>query len=295
MTTESIGFIGLGLMGNPIALKLCETDHPIVIWGRSPERLAPAKKAGAAIAMSPAALAEQCDVIMLCVTDTTAVESVVFGPEGLAQGGSAGKIVIDHSSISPQATTDIATRLHEQTGMEWVDAPVSGGAPGVARKTLVVMAGASEPAFERTYPIVMQYAGRMTRMGPVGAGQSTKLINQALVGAGFAVLAEATRLAMDAGIDATKIPAALAGGRADSSLLQEYMPHMVNGDFSPRGRIDTVLKDLLMVTDLAASEGTPTPMISLATQLHRLAVASGHGAEDNAAIIKLLGKYPNED
>jgi len=295
MTTETIGFIGLGLMGSPIALKLCETEHPMVIWGRSPEKLAPAKKAGASVAISPAALAEQCDVIMLCVTDTAAVESIIFGVEGLAQGAGAGKVVIDHSSISPQATVDIAKRLHNQTGMDWVDAPVSGGAPGVARKTLVVMAGASESAFERVYPIVMQYAGRMTRMGPVGAGQSTKLINQALVGAGFAVLAEATRLAMDAGIDANKIPAALAGGRADSSLLQEYMPHMATGDFSPRGRIDIVLKDLLMVADLATSEGTPTPMISLATQLHRLAVAGGHGAEDNAAIIKMLGGYPGED
>lgn len=278
----------MGLMGSPIALKLCGTTHDMVVWGRSPKKLAPAVEAGASIAISPAALATQCDVMILCVTDTSAVESVVFGPEGLAAGGSAGKVVVDHSSISPDATIDIAARLKAQAGMEWVDAPVSGGAPGVANKTLVVMAGASQSVFDDVYPIVMNYAGRMTRMGPVGAGQSTKLINQALVGAGFAVLAEATRLAMDAGIDANKIPAALAGGRADSSLLQEYMPHMANGDFSPRGRIDIVLKDLLMVADLATATGTPTPMLSLATQLHRLMVASGHGADDNAAIIKLL-------
>lgn len=287
-TSSRLGFIGLGLMGTPIALKLIDSDHSVSVWGRTPEKLQPAVEKGAGLAASPAALAAESDIVFLCVTDTNAVESVVFGPDGIAQGGESGKILVDHSSIEPEATRRFAARLREQAGMHWLDAPVSGGVPGVANKTLVVMAGGDQAVFDRAYPVIMDVAGRCTLMGPIGAGQTTKLVNQALCGAGFCLIAEVTKLAMDAGIAVEQIPQALAGGRADSRLLQEFMPYMATGDFTPRGRIDIMLKDLDTVAQLAQANKTPMPMTSLATSLHRVLVAQGRGGEDNAAVIRLF-------
>ena len=290
MTTSTLGFIGLGLMGTPIALKLCANGYSVRVWGRTQAKLEPALAAGAQQAQSPAELATACDILFLCVTDTQAVASVVFGDQGVVAGARTDTVLVDHSSIRPEETRRMAARLHAETGMHWIDAPVSGGATGVENKTLVVMAGAESSVFERVYPVVMSYAGRFTRMGDIGAGQSTKLINQALVGAGFALLAEVTQLAINAGIDVAKIPQALAGGRADSRLLQEYMPRMAQADFTPQGRIDIILKDLQTVSDVAHATHTAMPMTGLATELHRLLVATGHGSEDNAAFIKLLAK-----
>jgi 3-hydroxyisobutyrate dehydrogenase-like beta-hydroxyacid dehydrogenase len=275
-------------MGAPIALKLIASGHPLSVWGRRPGALQPAIAEGATTVQSPAQLAADCDVVFLCITDTQAVETVVFGPDGIAEGAGKGKILVDHSSIEPHATRDFAERLYAQTGMHWLDAPVSGGVPGVANKTLVVMAGGEQSVFDSVYTLIMDVAGRCTLMGPVGAGQTTKLINQALCGAGFCLIAEVTKLAMDAGIAVEQIPQALAGGRADSSLLQEFMPHMANGDFTPRGRIDIMLKDLETVAQLAQSSKTPMPITGLATALHRILVAQGRGGEDNAAMIRLF-------
>ena len=288
-TKPKLGFIGLGLMGTPIALKLLEKGYPLTVWGRTPDKLASALQAGARQAESAAALTAASDIVLLCVTDGSAVETVVFGDQGVAASADASKLLIDHSSISPDATRQMATRLRTETGMAWLDAPVSGGAPGVADKTLVVMAGGEEDDFKRAESVIMDYAGRCTLMGPTGAGQSTKLINQALAGAGFAVLAEVTKLALNAGIDASKIPQALAGGRADSRLLQEYMPRMAQADFEPQGRIEIILKDLDMVAALAYATGTATPMLGLARELHRLMTMHGLAKADNAAAIKLYG------
>ena len=148
-----IGFIGLGLMGAPIAMKLIEAGRHVSVWGRSPEKLAPAVAAGAKLSPSPRELAANADVVMLCVTDTAAVETVVFGDDGVASGGRNGAILIDHSSIRPDATRDMAARLEALAGMAWIDAPVSGGAPGVANKTLVVMCGGDKDVFDRALPV----------------------------------------------------------------------------------------------------------------------------------------------
>ena len=285
-----LGFVGLGLMGTPIALKLLENGYNLTVWGRTQAKLETVLAAGAKQADSAAALTEASDIVLLCITDTAAVQAVVFGKDGVAAGASADKILIDHSSIQPEATRQIASRLAAETGMRWLDAPVSGGIPGVQTKTLVVMAGGDEDVFKRAEPVVMNYAGRITLMGPVGAGQTTKLVNQALCGAMFTLLAEVTKLAQNAGIDVEKIPSALAGGRADSRLLQEYMPYMARADYTPRGRIDILLKDLETVAALARDTQTAMPLTGLATELHRLMKARGFGAEDNAALMKLYDK-----
>ncbi len=285
----SLGFVGLGLMGTPIALRLLAGGHRMQVWGRTAAKLAPALDAGAVRAPSAAQLAAASDVVFLCVTDTPAVEAVVFGEQGVAAGAGPGKILVDHSSIEPAATRAMAARLREQTGMAWLDAPVSGGAPAAEQGTLAVMAGGDPEVFERVRPVVERVAGRFTLMGPSGAGQATKLVNQVLVGCNFLVLAEATRLAQNAGVDAERIPAALRGGRADSRLLQEYMPRMARGDLSPLGRIDVMLKDLQTVQDLARTTGTAMPLTGLTTELHRLLVGRGLGAADNGAVMQLYG------
>jgi len=286
----ALGFIGIGLMGGAMARRLLQAGYPLTVWNRSPDKLQPLRQGGARLARSPADVAAASEIVFLCVTDTPAVEAVVFGDGGLAEAGAPGKTVVDHSSIKPPATQGMAARLREMCGMGWVDAPVSGGVPGIEQGTLVVMAGGEAVDFERVRPVVETYAGRATLMGPSGAGQTTKLINQVLVGTGFVAIAEATRLAQNAGVDASRIPACLAGGRADSRLLQEYMPKMAAADTSVKGRLDIMVKDLDTVHELARATGTPMPFTQLACELHRIMVAQGRGAEDNAAILDLLGR-----
>lgn len=282
-----IGFIGLGRMGAPIALALLEGGFPLTVFGRDAMRLAPILARGATRAASPAELAAASDVVFLCVTDTEAVQQLALGPRGLAEGGRPGAIVVDHSTIHPTATRAIAREIATRAAMHWLDAPVSGGPPAVARRALVVFVGGDAGILERVRPILSLYAGRITHMGPSGSGQTTKLLNQALVGIGFAALAETARLALACGIDASRLPEALADGRNDSRLLQEYFLRMVAGDRRLFGRIEILLKDLDMVGSLAREAASPMPLAALASELHRLAVAVGLGAEDNAALVDL--------
>ena len=286
----TIGFIGLGQMGAPIARKLADAGYPLVVWARTPSRLESFVEAGAEAASSPRELVDKAQVVILCVADDAAVEAVLLSNDGIVSGDTSGKLLIDHSTISADATRRLSEQLADQAKMDWVDAPVSGGPPGVAAKTLAVMGGGSESAVDKARPIIMEYAGRFTHMGPVGAGQTTKMINQALCGVAFIALAEATRLGLNAGIDVERIPEAIAGGRADSNLLQEYLPRMARADFQPVGRVDSILKDLEIVAAAARGNGTPMPITGLATELYRLFVAKGLGAEDNAAIITMLEK-----
>jgi 3-hydroxyisobutyrate dehydrogenase len=281
----TVGFIGLGLMGTPIAMKLIGAG-PVSVWGRNPEKLAPAVAAGARLAASPRELAAISDIVFLCVTDTAAVDAVVLGDDGVASGGRSGTILIDHSSIKPDSTREMAAKLKARAGMTWLDAPVSGGAPGVANKTLVVMCGGEKGIFERAQPVMMTYAGRCTLMGGIGAGQTTKLFNQALCAVAFVAVAEITAFAQRAGVDATLIPHALAGGRADSRILQEYMIRMATGGGERSGRIDTMVKDLGAVAQLARASGAEIPTVTLAAEIHAALVARGLGADDPAEIIR---------
>ncbi|MED5574180.1 MAG: NAD(P)-dependent oxidoreductase [Pseudomonadota bacterium] len=282
-----VGFIGLGLMGTPMAAKVAEAGHSLTVWGRTASKLQPVLALGAEAADSPRALAETSDVVLLCVTDTDAVEMVVFGDDGVAAGGVAGKVLIDHSSIQPDASRRFAARLLDACGMDWLDAPVSGGPAGVERGTLVVMAGGEDAPFAKVKEVVASYAARFTLMGPPGAGQSTKLINQTLVAAHVAIVAEATQLALDAGIDAERIPQALAGGRADSVVLQDFMPRMIARDFEPAATLKIMLKDLEMIAGLSSETGTAMPITRLVSELHRLLIAKGLGDQDNSAMIRL--------
>ena len=280
--SEKLGYLGLGMMGFPMARRLINAGHDVMIWNRSANKATALVEGGAKLATRPNDVAAAADIIFMCVTDAAAVEEVVFGTDGLATVTGRDKLVVDFSSIHPDAARTIATRLKQANSMGWIDAPVSGGSKGAEEGTLAVMAGGDAADIERIRPYVLAMARRLTHMGPVGAGQTTKLCNQVIVGCAMTVLAEATRLAVNAGIDANKLPEALAGGFADSIPLQLFVPRMVQGIHAPPfGYISTMLKDLDTVVDVARNTSSPVPMSALAAQLFRLA-KSARGADADA-------------
>jgi 3-hydroxyisobutyrate dehydrogenase len=285
---EKLGYLGLGLMGLPMSRRLLDAGHDLTVWNRSAGKAAPLVEAGARLAGGPRDIATAATIIFMCVTDARAVEDVVFGNEGLAAAPGDGKLVVDFSSIHPDAARAIAVRLKAVNGMTWIDAPVSGGTKGAEEGTLAVMAGGDAADIERVRPYVLAMARRLTHMGPTGAGQTAKLCNQVIVGCAMAVLAEATRLAGNAGIDAARLPEALAGGFADSIPLQLFVPRMVQGIHSPPlGHIATILKDLDTVVDVARDTSTPVPMASLAAQLFRMTKSLRGEEADALEIYKL--------
>lgn len=290
----SLGFVGLGLMGAPMAVRLARAGHALKVWNRTAAKCVPAVAAGATLAASAAEAARGAEVVFLCLADARAVEAAVFGPQGIAEGIGAGAVVVDFSSIAPEATRSFAARLRAERGAEWVDAPVSGGVAGAEAGTLAVMAGGEPEAIARVAPYVQVLAARFTHMGPVGAGQTTKLCNQVIVGSLMCVIAEAARLAANAGIDPLKLPEALAGGWADSKPLQICLPRMVRAIHDPPlGAAWTMLKDLDTARALAQRTRTPLPVASAAAEVFRLLCAR-EGDEAEAMRIYALSAPAQE-
>lgn len=282
----ALGYCGLGLMGAPMVHRLLAADYPVTVWNRNRHRLGPLIGDGATPAATPAEVAANSVVVMLCLLDTDAVEHVVFGPDGIAQGIQRGAVLIDFSSIRPEATRDFAARLRRDTGAGWIDAPVSGGVPGAERGTLVIMAGGEAADIERVRPIVAPLCQRFTHMGPSGAGQTTKLCNQILVGGTMALVAETIRLAQRAGIDAAQLPDCFAGGSADSPVLRGMLPRMLARNFTDKtAAIAVMLKDLDTAHALGRATDTPLPMTSTAAELYRVLAAKGGAELDVAALI----------
>src|SRR5690554_3912248 len=291
MITTRIGFIGLGLMGVPMCQRLLAAGFPLTVWNRTTEKTLPLKSSGAQVASSIAELVENTDVIMLCVTDTQAVEAVVFASNGIIHNGNKNQILIDFSSIEPAATQRMAQQLYSATGMQWLDTPVSGGVAGAEQGTLAVMAGGDESALNKVRPILAHLSQRVTRMGPVGAGQVTKICNQMLVSCNVLVMAEVMALAEKAGVDAGQIPAALKGGFADSIPLQLTGPRMAGRDFEPvKWHVKTLLKDLDMANSLGKSLHSAIPMAGLGAELMRLHASKGHADHDPCTLIDLYAE-----
>jgi 3-hydroxyisobutyrate dehydrogenase len=283
-----LGYIGLGLMGKPMTLRLLAAGYEVSVWNRSGDKLASLVEKGAKPVESAAAVARAADIVMMCVTDQKAAEEVLFGRDGVAEGAARGKLVVDFSSIAPAAARAHAARLLER-GVGLVDAPVSGGVAGAERGTLAVMAGGRAEDIERARPVVMHLAQRFTRMGDAGAGQITKLCNQIIVGSAFAVIAEAVRLAEAAGVDARMLPEALKGGSADSGPLQVYGARMAARNFEPRLSANAImLKDLENAAAVAKQLGVPLPMADTAASRYRLLAAQGKAESDPATLIELL-------
>jgi len=289
MATEKpiVAFLGLGLMGLPMSIRLLAAGYRVHVWNRSRPKILPALGKGAIEAASPRDAARAAEVICTCLTDTRAVEEVAFGADGLAEAEGRGKILVDHSSIRPDATRTFAERLASRSGMQWVDAPVSGGVKGAQEGTLAIMCGGHPEAIDRVRPVLSSYARNITHMGPAGAGQTTKLCNQIIVGSTLAVIAEAVTLAQNSGVDAAMLPQAFAGGFADSKPLQIWVPRMVNGYSDAIGPANTLLKDLDVIAEVARATGTPIPMAGLAREIYRTLDAQGKGEEDPAALADL--------
>ena len=290
MTKPTLAYIGLGLMGLPMTQRLVAAGYTVHVWNRSRDKLAPALAAGAIAAGSPRAAATAADIVMMCLFDAKAVEAVVFGDDGIAHAAGAGKVLVDHASIRPDKTREFSARLAAANGMAWVDAPVSGGVKGATDGTLAIMCGGDAAAFERARTVMAAYAANVNLMGPSGAGQVTKLCNQVIVGSNIAVIAEAIRLAQNAGVDARLLPRALAGGFADSKPLQVFLPRMIDRPAQSIGSANTMLKDLDTALDLGRDTGTPLPVSGLAAQLLRTLDAQGKGEEELSALIDLYGK-----
>lgn len=287
-----LGYIGIGLMGHPMTLRLLAAGHEVAVWNRSKDKLAPVVEKGANAVDSPAAVARAADIIMMCVTDQKAAEAVLFGRDGVESGGAPGKLVVDFSSIAPDSARAFAERLAAK-GMGLVDAPVSGGVPGAEKGTLAIMAGGRAEDIERVRPIVLHMAQRFTRMGGSGAGQATKLCNQVIVGSLLPVIAEAIRLAEAAGVDAKMLPEALKGGFADSLPLQIFGARMAARTFEPPlGANATMLKDLENAATVARQFGVPLPMARTAAELYRLLEAQGKAEKDPAVLVDLLSGKP---
>jgi len=275
------GYVGIGLMGLPMTKHLLSKGHSVVAYDIVPEK---AEASGAKVADSPAGVCAGVDAVLLNLPTNEAVEEAVFGAKGVASAVKS--VVVDFSTIKVENGKKFASLL--KTG--WIDAPVSGGPPAAANGSLTVMAGGDKADIERLAPLWKDVAARFTHMGPVGAGLAAKMINQLIVGCGNAVLAEACALAEAAGIDAARIPACLAGGHADSTLMQQIYPRMAARDFAPRGYARQMLKDLEMVNELAGKLHAPTPMMAEALTLYRLLVHHGHSEVDTSGIFKLYEK-----
>lgn len=291
--SSSIGFIGLGAIGAPMAHRVLQFGTlPLVVHNRTASRMQPLVDAGALPAASPREVGERCDVVLTCVTDGAALDQVLFGSgavgRGLADAARPGLLLIDLSTIHPEQTRALAQRARQAAGVRWVDAPVSGGPVGAAAGTLAVMAGGEADDLSQARPILATFASQVTHMGPVGCGQATKACNQMINVANSAAIAEAMNLASRYGIDPRLLPVALAGGFADSGFLRHYGPKIAEGSFSGDTRI--TLKDLDIVLDLAARTGTALPVIGLIASMYRLLAARGHVHDGVAGLARLYAE-----
>jgi len=285
----TLGFIGIGLMGKPMTLRLLDAGFSVNVWNRSAEKLKPVAGAGATVRSSVAELVRDSEVIILCLADTAVVESIVRND--ILAFGAAGKLLIDLSSIHPENTRQLAALLHEKCNMSWVDAPVSGGVAGAEQGNLAIMAGGSAENIEIARMVLAPLYKQLTHMGEVGSGQITKICNQMIVSCNVLVIAEMMALAKQSGVDAGQIPAALAGGFADSKPLQIVAPEMASETFEPvKWRVKTLLKDLNMAVDLSVKQGAAVPMSALASQLMQLHGSRGYLEQDPATLIKLYTK-----
>lgn len=284
---ESIGFIGLGIMGGAMAHNLLKAGFDLCVWNRTPNRMTPLAEAGAAVGGSPADVASQSDIIIICVSDTPDVEEVTFGKQGIIQEAHSGMLVIDCSTISPEATRGIAARLQEK-GIHFLDAPVSGGSEGAAKGTLSIMVGGDATQFERASSVFQAMGKTITHVGEVGAGQTVKLVNQILVVGNMLAISEALLFAQGGGLDLQKTLEAVGGGAAGSWMLNNRGPQLIKRDFRPGFTIDLQQKDLRLVLEAADQMGIPLPATSLIFQLYRALQQRGHGSDGNHALAQAL-------
>ncbi len=285
--TDSIGFIGLGIMGRGMVRNLLKAGFPVRVWNRTAARMAELAPDGALPAASPADLAAGADLIITCVSDTPDVEAVLTGPAGVLEGVRAGALVIDMSTISPQATRQLAAQLAAR-GVGMLDAPVSGGSEGAAKGTLAIMVGGPAAEVARALPAFQAMGKTITHVGEHGAGQMVKLMNQILVVVNMLAVGEALLFAQAGGLDLPQALEAVKNGAAGSWMLSQRGPQVLARDWRPGFSIDLQEKDLRLVLQAADQLGVPLPATSQVFHYYRTLQRAGLGGEGNHALVKAL-------
>jgi 2-hydroxy-3-oxopropionate reductase len=283
---DKVGFIGLGIMGRPMALNLKHAGNDLYVHARRAESMEPLTQAGAIACAAPADVARQADVIFTMVSDTTDVEEVILGPEGVIEAVRAGSVVVDMSTISPSATRAMADRLRN-VDVEMLDAPVSGGDAGAIKGTLSIMVGGSETAFNRVRPLFDTMGSNVVHIGANGAGQVCKSCNQIVVGHTIVGVGEAMLLARASGVDPAKVRAALLGGFANSKVLEVHGQRMIDHDFEPGFKARLHQKDMRIVLEAANELGLPLPGAAVIAQYLNALMGQGLGELDSSAIYRI--------
>lgn len=284
---ESVGFVGLGIMGRGMARNILRAGFPLTVWNRTAARMAELVAEGAAAAQSPASCAQHSDIIITCVSDTPDVEQVILGEHGVIHAAAPGSLVIDMSTISPQVTQQIAAALREKS-VYMLDAPISGGSEGAAKGTLSIMVGGEAAQVERAMPVLETMGKKITHVGGTGAGQMVKLVNQIVVVGNMLAVAEGLLFAQAGDLDLAKTIEAIAGGAAGSWMLSNRGTQAIVRDWQPGFTIDLQQKDLKLVLNAAAEMGVPLLGTSLIHNLYRSLQSRGLGDEGNHALIKAL-------
>ena len=285
--SETVGFIGLGIMGRGMARNLLKAGFDVCVWNRTASRMTPLAEAGAHPAADPADLAARCGIIITCVSDTPDVVEVILGERGVVHGVQEGALVVDMSTISPQTTREIADRLREK-GVHMLDAPISGGSEGAANGTLSIMVGGAAAQVERAMPYLQAMGKSITHVGGQGAGQTVKLVNQILVVGTMLAVSEALLFAEAGSLDLQKTLAAVEKGAAGSWMLSNRGSQAIVRDWKPGFTIDLQQKDLRLVLEAADQFGVPLMGTSTCFHLYRTLQAQGLGHEGNHAMIKAL-------
>ncbi|MFA7606979.1 MAG: 2-hydroxy-3-oxopropionate reductase [Rhodocyclaceae bacterium] len=288
-----VGFIGLGLMGRPMALNLLKAGHELWVWSRRAEAMQPLLDAGAGGCAHAAEVASRAEVVISMVADAPDVEQVALGTHGVVEGAKPGLIFVDMSTIAPAAAQSMAARLGEQ-GVVMLDAPVSGGEVGAINATLTIMVGGDEVAFGVVRPLFEAMGRTVSLIGASGAGQVAKACNQILTGVGVAAVAEALNFAQRSGVDAARVREALLGGFAYSKILENHGQRMLERNFRPGFKAWMHQKDMRIVMEEAHRLGLALPAAAATTQMFNALVGSGLGEEDSVAMLKLLERMSGE-
>jgi 3-hydroxyisobutyrate dehydrogenase len=284
---EKIAFIGLGTMGAAMAANLRRAGFEVTGWNRTPGRAPELAELGATEAPTPADAARAADIAVICVSDTPDVDAVLFGPDGVAEGLRDGGLVIDCSTISPEATAGFAARLREQ-GIGFVDAPVSGGSEGAKQATLTIFVGGEPQDAERAQPVLAAMGKTITHFGPAGSGQAVKAVNQVVLAGAYLGVAEGMVLAIKAGLDPAAVAGALNGGAARSWVLENRNGRMIDNAYPLGFRTSLHLKDLTIALELARSTGTALPVSALCAAIESGLVARGYGDEDVSNVARAI-------
>jgi 3-hydroxyisobutyrate dehydrogenase len=284
---SAIGFLGLGTMGAAMAANLARAGFELTVWNRTAGRAPELDELGVRRAATPAEVAAASDVVVICVSDTPDVEAVLFGPDGLARGAHPGMLVIDCSTISPAATRDFASRL-QGAGVAIVDAPVSGGSEGAQKATLTIFVGGEAADFELARPVLAALGKTITHVGPVGAGQAVKAVNQVIIAGTYLGVAEGIVLAMKSGLDVEQVVEALGGGAAQSWVLANRSGRMIANDYPLGFKVALHRKDLGIALDLARELGADLPVAGLAADLETGLIGDGHADDDMSALARAI-------